>query len=181
MRVDISDKKKIEELTRIDELTGAYNRRAFNDLFQRRLNSAIRMKNVFCFILLDIDNFKKYNDTYGHPNGDLVLKTVSQCLMNKLHRADDYCFRLGGEEFGAIFEAKTKQEALIFAEQLRYSIENLRIDHSGNDVSDYVTASFGMKCISELTSDISQSSIYKETDELLYKAKENGRNQVISR
>lgn len=180
VRVDISDKKKIEELTRIDELTGTYNRRAFNDLFQRRLNSAIRMKNIFCFILLDIDNFKKYNDTYGHPNGDIVLKAISQCLMNKLYRADDYCFRLGGEEFGVIFEAKTKQKALMFTEQLRLSIENLKIDHSGNDASDYVTASFGMRCISKLTPDVSQSSIYKEADQLLYKAKENGRNQVIS-
>ena len=178
VRVDITDKKKIEELTRIDYLTGAYNRRAFNDLFDQSLKSAIRVKKVFCFILLDIDYFKKYNDFYGHPNGDIVLKAVTQCLMKNLNRSTDFCFRLGGEEFGIIFQADSHKEAVAYTEQMRSAIEALKIEHQKSNASEYVTASFGMVCIDELKENTSQSLIYNQADNLLYDSKNSGRNRI---
>ena len=127
---------------------------------------------------MDIDYFKQFNDTYGHQIGDNVLKKVSQSLTESLNRADDYCFRLGGEEFGVIFKVDDKQKALFFANAIRTNIENLKIIHSSNKVSNYLTASLGVIC--KNANKIKNADvIYKEADDLLYQAKNAGRNKVI--
>ena len=128
---------------------------------------------------MDVDHFKQFNDTYGHQLGDKVLQNISQTLKCLFLRGNDYCFRLGGEEFGVVFKADDKKTAEEFVEKARASIEELNMDHSGNSASNFVTASFGLVCknASEI---INIDQIYKEADELLYKAKESGRNKVVS-
>jgi diguanylate cyclase (GGDEF)-like protein len=126
---------------------------------------------------MDIDHFKQYNDTYGHQMGDDVLIKVAKCLQDSLHRADDYCFRLGGEEFGLLFKSENMQSANIFSDKVRSNIEKLKIEHKHNSASEYVTASMGLIC--KNANDIQDmDEMYKKADELLYKAKESGRNRV---
>ena len=169
--------KKLQELSITDELTTLYNRRYFNNIFTKILNSAKRNKNNICFVLMDIDFFKSYNDTYGHINGDEALQKVSRSMLDSLSRADDYCFRLGGEEFGMLFKGLSKEEAYYHVEKIRQNIEELKIEHKGNLSSNYLTASFGL-VVKDAKSIQNDNEIYKEADELLYKAKETGRNKV---
>lgn len=168
---------QLKQISITDGLTNIYNRRYFNELFPKIINSAKRKNELLSFVIIDIDYFKKCNDTYGHQKGDTVLKSVATCIKDSLHRADDYCFRLGGEEFGVIFKADNKEKAIQFANTIRQNIENLQIEHTSNSASKYITASIGLVCknASKIKDD---DSIYKEADELLYKAKEKGRNRV---
>jgi len=175
--VDITAQKELEILAITDSLTNLYNRRHFNELFPKMINSAKRNNDLVSFIIMDIDYFKQYNDTYGHQMGDDVLIKVAKAIKISLHRADDYCFRLGGEEFGVIFKAFSQEKALDFSNKIKESIENLHINHSGNSASPYVTASMGLIC--KNANDIKNSNeVYKEADKLLYKAKDSGRNNV---
>ena len=177
IRQDITDKKIIEEISITDGLTNIYNRRHFDNLFPKIINSAKRENQLVSFLIMDIDHFKQYNDTYGHQMGDHVLIKVANCIKNTLKRADDYCFRLGGEEFGIIFKVQSQENAIQFSNNVRESIENLKIEHSGNSASSYVTASMGLVCKS--ANDIEgQDEVYKQGDDFLYTAKESGRNKV---
>lgn len=177
IRHDISNKKLIEEISITDGLTSIFNRRHFNDLFPKYINSAKRQDELLCFLIMDVDHFKQYNDTYGHQMGDEVLKSISSVLKTALKRADDYCFRLGGEEFGVLFKAENKENALLYANEIRELIEAEHIEHTGNSASKYVTASMGLFC--NRVQDVEdEDEIFKLTDDLLYKAKESGRNRV---
>jgi len=177
IRQDITNKKAIEKISITDGLTDIYNRRHFNELFPKYINSAKRHNELVSFLIMDIDFFKQYNDTYGHQMGDEVLVKIAKSLKQSIHRADDYCFRLGGEEFGMIFKIETKDQAIDFTNTIIENIENLKIEHTKSNVSQYVTASMGL--ITKYANDIDDDKIiYKEADELLYKAKENGRNQT---
>ena len=177
IRQDITDKKMIELISITDGLTNIYNRRHFNDVFPNIIQTSKRSHELLCFLIMDIDHFKQYNDTYGHQMGDEALIKVATCIKDSLNRDDDTCFRLGGEEFGILFKASNKENALIFANIVRKNIENLHIEHTGNSASSYVTISMGLVC--KKASDIEGDDIaYKQADDLLYKAKESGRNKV---
>lgn len=159
-------------------MTTLYNRRYFNKKFPQLINSAKRENQQICFALMDIDFFKLYNDTYGHISGDEALQKVSTSLKSSLTRADDYCFRLGGEEFGILFKGLDKEEALELLESIKENIENLKIKHMKNTVSSYITASFGL-VIKDATDVQNDDELYSEADALLYKAKDGGRNRVV--
>ncbi|DAB30629.1 MAG TPA: diguanylate cyclase [Sulfurimonas sp. UBA12504] len=178
IKENITDKKIIEEISITDGLTNIYNRRHFNEVFPKLINSTRRKGELISFLLMDIDHFKQYNDNYGHQMGDNVLISFALCLKNSIKRADDYAFRLGGEEFGIIFKCETKEKAIEFADRLRQNIEDLQIIHDFNGASKFITASIGLVC--KNANDISDmDEIYKEADDLLYKAKEEGRNRVV--
>lgn len=177
IRQNITDKKIIEELSITDALTTIYNRRYFNDIFPKLINRAKRKNELICFLILDIDYFKQYNDTYGHQKGDSALIEVAKTIKNSLRRADDYCFRLGGEEFGIIFNADTKEQSIEFANNIRRSIENLKIEHNSSSASSYLTISVGLVCKKALSIE-NYDSLYKSADDLLYSSKELGRNRV---
>ena len=171
--------KKLEKMTTTDALTSLNNRRYFNEIFPRLINSAKREDENICFAILDIDYFKQYNDNYGHLEGDEVLRKVSHVISSSLLRADDYCFRLGGEEFGILFKGVEFDEAKQFIENMRENIENLHIEHSKSQSSKYITASFGF--VVKNANDVKiYEELYREADELLYKAKADGRNRVVS-
>jgi diguanylate cyclase (GGDEF)-like protein/PAS domain S-box-containing protein len=179
IRQDITDKKRIYELSITDGLTSLYNRRYFNDIAKSIFDKTVRNNEVFGFMLLDVDNFKKYNDTYGHQEGDTVLISISNSLKKSFKRSDDLIFRLGGEEFGVLINAKKEEDILTLAASARENIEGLGIEHKKNLPSLVITASFGVVIIR--ADDVNEHSldyIYKEADDNLYKAKENGRNKI---
>jgi len=177
IRQDITDRKIIEQISITDGLTNIYNRRHFDNLFPKIINSAKRENQLVSFLIMDIDHFKQYNDTYGHQMGDHVLIKVADCIKNTLKRADDYCFRLGGEEFGIIFKVQSQENAIEFSDKVRQSIENLKIEHTGNSASSYITASMGLVC-KNANDIVDQDEVYKQGDDYLYTAKESGRNKV---
>ena len=176
LRTNITDKKYIEHLSITDELTKLYNRRFFNTKIEDEINRAKRENNYFSLLILDIDYFKEYNDTYGHQEGDIALEKVSSILKKYTNRSSDFAFRLGGEEFG-IITTLDKIKVIEFANHLKNEIENLKIEHKSSIINNYLTISIGIT--SKKGTDISNSNIlYKEADDELYKAKKNGRNCI---
>ncbi len=180
IRQDITDKKRIYELSITDGLTSLYNRRYFNDIAPRKIHDTARNSEVFAFLLMDIDNFKKYNDTYGHIAGDEVLVKVSQTLKDVFKRSEDIVFRLGGEEFGVLINAKSVDDVEMLAQRARIGIETLNIEHIKNSPKKILTASFGLTILLTQNQEISLEEVYKKSDDSLYQAKENGRNCVES-
>jgi diguanylate cyclase (GGDEF)-like protein/PAS domain S-box-containing protein len=176
IRYDITDKKKLEIISITDGLTNIYNRRYFNDIFPKIINNAKRKNELICFLFMDIDFFKQYNDNYGHQKGDEVLINFAKCLKDSLHRFTDFVFRLGGEEFAVVYQSEDKEKAIKFAESIKKDIEDMKIEHKYNSASSFVTASMGLIC--KYANDVDYSDIYKEADDLLYEAKKNGRNQI---
>ncbi len=177
IRYDITDKKLIEIISTTDGLTNIYNRRYFDEIFPKIINGAKRKNELVAFLFMDIDHFKQYNDNYGHQKGDEVLIEVAKCLKESLHRSSDFAFRLGGEEFGIVYQSETKEKAIQFANKIKKNIEDLKIIHEFNSTSAYITASMGLIC--KNANEIEDiNTIYKEADNLLYEAKENGRNQI---
>ena len=177
IRQDITNKKKLEAASIEDELTKLYNRRYFNKIIDKEIRRVKRDKLTLSLMCIDIDNFKKYNDYYGHPAGDTVLEKVSACLKKRASRASDYVFRLGGEEFCIISTSENTNDTITFMKNIIKEIENLKIEHIHNDVSKYVTISGGLVILPSLQIDDAKQ-LYKEADEALYKAKHNGRNTL---
>ena len=162
-----------------DALTQVLNRHAFNIEFPLQLEEAAKENKNLYFAMLDIDNFKRYNDTYGHPQGDEALKRVASTLDKRLHRACDKIYRLGGEEFALILCEHDMTKAHKMVESLRKAIERERIIFDGAP-QNILTVSFGLVGIAS-GSVVDYTTVYQYADELLYKAKESGRNCVISK
>lgn len=177
LRQDITAQKRLEEIAIKDELTGLYNRRYYNERLYLEINRAKRDQRWLCFLMLDIDNFKKYNDTYGHQAGDYALKKVALALNNCFHRAGDICFRLGGEEFAALFEVDTPELGMQMAEKVRQAVFDLNIEHSGNPPWLKTTISIGV-LLMDPQQDYIEEEVYKYADTALYQAKNNGRNRI---
>lgn len=175
IRQDITDKKKLEELAIKDELTQVYNRRYFNQIQDSEIRRVKRENTYLSLLCIDIDYFKKYNDSFGHLKGDEILIKISQCLKSNLLRATDYLFRVGGEEFCILFSGMNVEESVSFSENIIKSVEQLGIKQKDKSV---VTISAGL--IVQKGKDISDSmTFYRYSDDALYEAKEKGKNQVV--
>ncbi len=160
---------KLEELATVDPLTEAKNRRAFNDKLEEEWSRATRYGTPLSLVLLDVDKFKSYNDTFGHPAGDAVLKQVALTMMATI-RTTDFFARYGGEEFALILPNTDTQGALVLAERLRARLESVAWKERP------VTASFG---VSTLHEEMKQpEELTRSADEALYASKERGRNRV---
>jgi len=179
VRYDITTEKTLEKLATTDALTQLNNRRNFDKILSREINNASREKKLLAFIMMDIDNFKKYNDAYGHPAGDMVLSSVSASISSNMKRGSDFAFRLGGEEFGVLFYTNDIEGAQIFAERIRKDIDDLNLEHSGSTVSDHITISAGLLVIDFEDESINEQGFYTMADDALYEAKENGKNRVV--
>jgi diguanylate cyclase (GGDEF)-like protein/PAS domain S-box-containing protein len=175
---DITDKKKIEKISITDELTGLFNRRHFNKTFPIELQRCAVEKKSFVFAMLDVDHFKKYNDTYGHLRGDEALSSIGKTLAN-LTNGVGYAFRLGGEEFGLIVTGIDLANIGKFAEGIRVGVEALGIEHKNNTASAFVTASIGLCTVDfeKKQDEIEAKEIYAKADDALYASKEFGRNR----
>jgi diguanylate cyclase (GGDEF)-like protein len=160
-----------------DELTTLFNRKCFNYQAPLELSEAKRDKKMISMLMVDIDYFKLYNDTYGHQAGDEVLKEVARTIKKVFQRSGDLSFRLGGEEFAILFKHLKHEDISIIAEKLRSSIEELQIEHKKNEISDFVTVSIGVATVN-VDDDISIEKLYKFSDSVLYKSKTKGRNRV---
>jgi diguanylate cyclase (GGDEF)-like protein len=165
----IAEKNTISELAEKDELTQIYNRAKIKSLLSLALRDAEIHHIPFSIIMIDIDHFKKVNDSYGHDTGDKVLIEVTS-LLRSLLRSQDEIGRWGGEEFIILSKSTTADEAYMIAEQLRIAIETFSFY-----TSDTLTCSFG---ISEYLPNDTLANIIKKSDEALYRAKKAGRNTV---
>lgn len=170
---DLTDQK----LSVTDALTGLSNRRYFDAIFEKEIKIAARNKTSISFAMVDIDYFKRYNDLYGHPDGDISLAKVAGVLSASLMRPNDYAFRLGGEEFGLVLSGLNAVQSFEFFDRIRNRIEKLGIEHSESDVSEFVTVSLGAYVVHD-ASLIDQDRLYAEADRALYEAKKN-RNYVV--
>lgn len=166
-------KNKLKKLATVDALTEAYNRYKINDVINIQIAKYQRSKKCFSLLMLDIDHFKNINDTYGHDVGDIVLKSICKLISQNI-RTSDIFGRWGGEEFIILLENTHKEEAFSIAEKLRKVIEASIIDGKYK-----ITMSIG---VTEYKGAGLQSreDLIKKADEVLYKAKENGRNQVVA-
>jgi diguanylate cyclase (GGDEF)-like protein len=167
--------RDLERLTRLDGLTGLYNRNTFVELAQLELARSLRQGTATSILLLDLDHFKRVNDTWGHPAGDAVLKHVA-CLLNATVRGTDLVGRLGGEEFIILLPATNPVAARKLAEKVRVSLESRPTPWEGAPI--VATASIGLA--GTLAGENRNfEHLYTEADKALYLAKQRGRNQVI--
>jgi len=165
--------QKMELLATTDGLTGLNNHRNFQEILSKELERARRYKHPLSLLLMDIDHFKSFNDTYGHPVGDLVLKEISVCIQKSI-RTNDIPARYGGEEFTVIIPETDQKNALLIAERVRSTIENHIIRSLDKELR--VTVSIG--CASFPSQVSSQQELIDSADKALYYSKEHGRNQV---
>ena len=162
--------KKFENLSITDALTGLYNHRYFAERLQKETDLCHFMHRQMCLIMLDVDCFKGYNDSYGHPAGDLVLKTVAK-VFSQVTRTKDIVARYGGEEFALILPDTTLQDGVIVAERLRVAMEKAEFLHRR------ITASLGVAHCPMHTSNA--KDLLEMADRALYLAKSRGRNRVV--
>jgi two-component system chemotaxis response regulator CheY len=168
---------KIMQLALTDPLTGLLNRRAFVDRLVSEIARYKRLGQPLSLIMVDLDDFKSFNDTYGHLVGDEVLKHVARCFSRYL-RKYDFIGRYGGEEFVICIPGVDAAAAYNIAERLRTGMKYVDIEQEeGEPLQLYITASFG---ICELNDKISDGfDLIRKADEALYKAKANGKDQVV--
>ncbi len=171
---------KLQKQVSIDPLTQLYNRRFFNTFMQTEFALIKRHGAKVLFGIFDIDNFKLYNDTYGHMAGDEVLKKVAKKAKTICKRKSDFVFRLGGEEFGVFTRIKQEENVQICINRLVEEMEAMGIVHEKNVPYGVVTISFGV-VVADIAegSDVSWESLYKTADELMYAAKAAGKNRAI--
>jgi len=170
--------KKLENVSYTDALTSLHNRRYFNFIYDRELKRAKRTKSYITFMMLDIDFFKQYNDTYGHIEGDFALKSVAKVLKDSLKRPSDYVFRLGGEEFGVILIDTDESNSARLAREICDALRTREIKHEASKANKYLTISIGVVCC-VADEALNEEVLISRADEMLYKAKESGRDGYI--
>ena len=161
----------------LDALTGVSNRRRYEEEAIVKWRSAIRFGLPFTICMFDIDNFKTYNDTFGHPAGDKVLSAVAQKISSHLHRATDFFARYGGEEFVALCVGDDARPMYDYVIRIRQAVEDLHIPHNPT-VREWVTVSIGGVTYCPRGGD-SYDTYLKIADTMLYDAKRFGRNRVV--
>jgi len=170
--------KKLEHASYTDSLTGLHNRRYFNFIYDREIKRAKRSKSYITFMMIDIDFFKQYNDTYGHIEGDYALKSVAKVLKDTLKRPSDYVFRLGGEEFGVLMSDTDESSSAKLARDICDAVRSRELKHEKSTVNEFVTISIGVVCcIADEALD--EEVLISRADEMLYEAKESGRDRYI--
>ena len=166
----------LARLAGLDGLTGIPNRRNFDEFFQRAWRQAMRDTSPLSCIMIDIDHFKAYNDTYGHHAGDDCLIRVAKALEASSVRPGDLVARYGGEEFVVVLPDTDASGAQRVAERMRQEIEGLALPHAGSSVGQFVTLSLGVATLD--APGIRPEDLLQAADQALYEAKRSGRNQV---
>ncbi len=170
-------RKQVEHQSMTDQLTGIANRRQHDTYSIVKWNEATRLQVPFSVCMFDIDHFKAYNDTFGHPAGDKVIAGVAKTVSSYLQRSTDFLARYGGEEFVAFFLGDNAKRAFEYLKKIRRAVEALHIDHDPS-VSQWVTVSIGG--ITVIPQRENSYEVYlKIADTMLYDAKRYGRNRVV--
>lgn len=172
--------QQLSVIAREDALTAIANRRRFDEYFQH-VWSIREQSNALSVLLIDIDSFKKYNDYYGHQLGDGCLREVAMVLNANITRDSDLIARYGGEEFVAVLPKTHERGAITIAENIRKAIQEIQIEHEKTDVKSTVvlTVSIGVATIQSTEQLQSPYDLIEQVDLALYKAKDDGRNQVV--
>lgn len=172
--------QELDNLVRLDSLTGLSNRRRFDERLKAECARLNQTGASLSLLLLDVDYFKPYNDTYGHVAGDSCLRGIAEVLREVIYGEHVTVARYGGEEFACILPEVDYPDALAIAERVRHQINHLYINHSSSEIADHVTASFGVLtvCCDKL---VAGDEFVHACDELLYQAKHSGRNQVVGK
>ena len=171
---------ELEKLTNVDGLTGLSNRRHFNDYIDSEWKRALRSKNPLSVLMIDIDNFKQYNDTYGHLAGDDVLRKVAEAIKQSCRRSTDLAARYGGEEFAVILPATPFIEIGRLGEKLCQAVEALNLPHGASSTGKHVTISVGGATMIPHHGE-SFVPLVDAADKALYEAKRAGRNRAVAR
>jgi len=171
----VNQMRMINHLSMTDTLTGLFNRRHFNVRLNYEWNRAIREKTLLSLLMIDVDNFKNYNDTYGHLQGDAVLRGIAGIMKEKLLRATDMLARWGGEELSVLLPVTDLAGAKIVAEKLRKGVEEQGFLFESNPT--HVTISIGINCVAPWEYS-SMKHFVGEADKALYKAKRAGKNRA---
>ncbi|MCA9794107.1 MAG: sensor domain-containing diguanylate cyclase, partial [Candidatus Eremiobacteraeota bacterium] len=164
--------EQTQQMALTDGLTGLYTHRLFQEKLSDEIEWSERHNRPFCLVMVDTDNFKTYNDTLGHPQGDSLLKEIAVLLKDKVRSTDIVC-RYGGDEFALLLRETLKDDALKMCERIR---EAFQLRFGGNKV--VVTASIGMACFP--TDAVTKKDLAKAADDALYVSKRGGRNRVTA-
>lgn len=169
--------RKLHNLARMDGLTRLPNRRAFDEHFSREWLASRRKQTHLGLLVIDVDNFKLYNDEFGHDQGDVCLKQVATALRIATKRPVDLVARFGGEEFVALLPETGEEGAKYVANRLRKAVAGMKLNHSHKSPLPHVTVSIGIACM-VADEHFTKNQFFKMADEALYAAKNQGRNCV---
>ncbi len=170
-------RRQVEQLSMTDQLTGIANRRKYEQYSATKWGEAIRLRVPLSICMFDIDHFKRYNDTFGHPAGDKVISAIAQTAASHLQRSTDFLARYGGEEFVALSLGASSDKIFQHLKKIRQAVEDLHIPHDPA-TAQWVTVSIGGVTVTPKMKD-SYDFYLKVADTMLYDAKKNGRNQVF--
>ncbi|MDX1453618.1 MAG: GGDEF domain-containing protein [Oleiphilaceae bacterium] len=174
--VDVTDNKQLEYDAYHDFLTGLCNHRYFAENLERDLGRAKRNGTCLVVALIDLDNFKMVNDSYGHDQGNKVLQAVATTMQTHFNRPDDVSIRVGGDEFALVFGAKDEQTALHMLQTLREELNRVILELVG-ELDPSVTCSIGVRIVSP-DDRVSFNTLYTEIDDALYHVKRGGKNAI---
>ena len=170
------DKLDLTGKVHYDSLTGVYNRRFLDDSFDRVIRTLARSNENLSILMIDVDFFKNYNDTYGHSQGDECLKSIAKTIMVSLARAEDFAVRYGGEEFVTVLPRTDKDGAVHIAKRILKNVMELNMPHEKNEVASCVTVSVGVTT-GDTKSFQNADDYIERADEALYVSKRDGRNR----
>ena len=170
-------RRQVERQSKTDQMTGIANRRRHDEYSVEKWKESVRLRTPFSICMFDIDHFKSFNDTFGHPAGDKVIASVAKTIASYLHRSTDFFARYGGEEFVAILLGDDSDRVFEYIKTIRQAVEDLHIPHNPA-VSEWVTVSIGGITIIP-DAEKSYDFYLKIADAMLYDAKKFGRNRVV--
>ncbi len=180
IRNHLMQKKMRDQLaimSSVDGLTGLSNRRRFDEYLDQEWRRGGRNDYPISLLMIDVDHFKLYNDTYGHQQGDNCLRAVASEIATHLRRPSDLTARYGGEEFAVVLPETPMEPAMDLAERIRAGIDGLQMEHAASETADHVTISIGLTSVVP-GEDMAIESFIEAADKNLYASKHNGRNRV---
>lgn len=173
----VHQRRLLEQLALIDSLTEIPNRRRFAEVYVQEWRRCLRCASPLSLMVVDVDHFKAYNDSYGHAAGDLVLKRVALAIQATLRRPGDFVARYGGEEFVVVLPEVDAVGARSLAEQIRAQVESQNLPHAASSVGPCVTVSIGGATLFPTAAEV-DNEFFSRADSYLYDAKHAGRNRV---
>lgn len=167
----------LEKFAFIDALTEIPNRRRFDEVLEKEWNRAMRSEKPIALLIMDVDNFKQYNDNYGHGKGDVVLRRVAAAIKDTLQRAGDFVARYGGEEFAAVLPYCDLDRAMDTAEHIIREVDDLNIEHAYSPIASHLTLSIGVS-VTRGNPGTTQQNLIDAADKTLYEAKAEGKHRA---